>query len=101
MLAAKGLHLGQLLDEEEQLMGAHEVSAATVQNEGVLATPISQVDLSIRARKAMETLNIHTLGDLASKTEAELLACRNFGQTSLNEVRQRLDEYGLSIREPS
>jgi DNA-directed RNA polymerase subunit alpha len=101
MLAAKGLHLGQSLDEEEGFMGASPASAAAVQNEGVLATPIGQVDLSIRARKTMETLKIRTLGDLASKTEAELLACRNFGQTSLNEVRQRLSEYGLSLREPN
>ncbi|HUT58851.1 MAG TPA: DNA-directed RNA polymerase subunit alpha C-terminal domain-containing protein, partial [Phycisphaerae bacterium] len=101
MLTAKGLHLGQLLDEEEELMGARPASAAAVQNEGVLATPIGQVDLSIRARKTMETLKIRTLGDLASKTEAELLACRNFGQTSLNEVRQRLGDYGLSLREPN
>ena len=44
---------------------------------------------------------LNTLGDLTAKTEAELLACRNFGQTSLNEVCQRLAEYGLKLREPS
>jgi DNA-directed RNA polymerase subunit alpha len=47
----------------------------------------------------METLKVRTLGDLANLTEGELLACKNFGQTSLNEVRQRLSEHGLSLRE--
>ena len=37
-------------------------------------------------------------GDLANKTEAELLACPNFGQTSLNEIKTKLDELGLSLR---
>ncbi|MCY2929943.1 MAG: hypothetical protein NTV86_10695 [Planctomycetota bacterium] len=49
----------------------------------------------------MNNLRIKTMGDLASKSEAELLACRNFGQTSLNEIRQRLTEYGLRLREPN
>ena len=66
-----------------------------------MATPIAQIEFSVRARKALESLNIVTLGDLAAKTEPELLACRNFGQTSLNEVRQRLAEYGLRLRETS
>ena len=70
-------------------------------NEGVLATPIEHVELSVRARRALESLGLKILGDLVSKSEAELLACKNFGQTSLNEVRQRLTEYGLNFRDPS
>jgi DNA-directed RNA polymerase subunit alpha len=70
-----------------------------VGNEGVLATPLSQIEFSVRARKALERLGVKTLGELATKTEPELLACRNFGQTSLNEVQQRLAEYGMRLRE--
>jgi len=102
MLASKGLRLGQLLEEEgsrPQKLGSDPT--VSVGNEGVLATPIAQIEFSVRARKALESLNIVTLGDLAAKTEPELLACRNFGQTSLNEVRQRLAEYGLRLRETS
>lgn len=101
MLTAKGLRLGQPLDEETPPAKPDAEPDAPSANEGLLATPISQIDLSIRARKAIEALDIDTLGDLASKTEPELLACRNFGQTSLNEIRQRLAEYGLKLREPS
>ncbi|MCD6303626.1 MAG: tetratricopeptide repeat protein, partial [Planctomycetes bacterium] len=101
MLAAKGLRLGQALEEDSDLAETMPSSPQpNVTNEGVLATPIEHVELSIRARRAFETLHIRTLGDLIGKTEAELLACKNFGQTSLNEVRQRLAEYGLHLREP-
>jgi DNA-directed RNA polymerase subunit alpha len=40
-----------------------------------------------------------TLGDLSNKTEADLLGCKNFGQTSLNEIVQRLTEHGLQLKE--
>jgi DNA-directed RNA polymerase subunit alpha len=105
MLTAKGLRLGQASEEDMAAPAEASVApaeaAAAPQNEGVLATPIAQLDFSVRARKAMETLKIHTLGDLAAMSEAELLACRNFGQTSLNEVRQRLTEHGLTLKTPS
>ena len=100
MLAAKGLELGQAIDEDIEFAPAGPSAAApSVGNEGMLATPIDQVEFSIRSRRALETLRLTVLGDLASHTEAELLACKNFGQTSLNEVRQRLSEYGLKLRE--
>ena len=100
MLTSKGLHLGQAVEEEGA--EAHLVSSATisVENEGVLAISIDRIELSIRSRRALESLNLATLGDLASKSEAELMACKNFGQTSLDEIRQRLTEYGLVLREP-
>ena len=102
MLTAKSLRLGQSTEEPGEVPSlAHPQPAAAPQNEGLLATPVDQLDFSVRARKALETLKIHTLGDLAAHTEAELLACRNFGQTSLAEVRQRLGEHNLSLREPS
>jgi len=97
MLTAKGLSLGQGGPETEvtleSLIG--EVPAAAASD--AVDTPIDQVELSIRVRRALEALNVSTLGDLASKTEAELLACPNFGQTSLNEVHAKLIEHGLSL----
>ena len=102
MLAAKGLHLGQALEEEGDIgLPVRRPSALSVGDQGVLATPIEQIEFSVRSRRALQGLNIATLGELAAQTEAELLACRNFGQTSLNEVRQRLAEYGLQLSEPN
>jgi DNA-directed RNA polymerase subunit alpha len=55
------------------------------------------MELSVRARRCLQRLNIDRLGDLIQRTEAELLATRNFGTTSLNEIKARLTEYGLSL----
>jgi DNA-directed RNA polymerase subunit alpha len=67
-------------------------------NEAVLAKPVTDLNLSVRARKALQLLSIHTLGDLVSHTEAELMGVKNFGATSLQEVKQRLGELNLSLR---
>lgn len=60
--------------------------------------PVTELDLSVRCRRIVDLLKIKTIGDLANKSEAELLACPNFGQTSLNEIRTKLDELGLALR---
>ncbi|MCL2700791.1 MAG: tetratricopeptide repeat protein [Phycisphaerae bacterium] len=106
MLTAKGLRLGQLAEEAAGIMSLFSstpdpfpAAPAKPSNEGVKSIPLAQVEFSIRARKALESLKIATLGDLAHRTEAELLACKNFGQTSLTEIVQRLGEYGLRLRE--
>ena len=100
MLALKGLRLGQALEDTTSPdLSEMFVSDAPQARDGVLATPLSQIELSVRARKALETLKIDTLGDLVSRSEAELLACRNFGQTSLNTIRQALGQYGLRLAE--
>jgi DNA-directed RNA polymerase subunit alpha len=99
MLSAKGLRLGQGLEDAhraarrqimEQLKGSGR--------EAVLAKPVSDLQLSVRARKALQLLGIQTMGDLASHTEAELMGVKNFGATSLVEVRERLAENGLALR---
>ena len=66
--------------------------------DSVLNKPISVLDLSVRARKALQMLNIQTLGDLATRTEAELMGVKNFGATSLDEIRGKLTGYGLGLR---
>ncbi len=106
MLALKGLRLGGGSEEDGESGGLAALADSEpepppppAKDQGVLATPLDQVQFSIRARKAVESLNVATLGELAQKTEAELLACKNFGQTSLNEIVQRLGEHGLHLKE--
>lgn len=99
MLKAKGLRLGQALEEGSALGTAIGILPTRAQNEGVLSIPLEQIEMSVRSRKALESLKVATLGELSQKTEAELLACRNFGQTSLSEIKQRLTEQGLRLRE--
>jgi len=99
MLAAKNLKLGQGMDD------AHRAARRAIAEqykgsgkEGILSKPVTDLTLSVRARKALQLLNIQTLGDLASHTEAELMGVKNFGATSLTEIRERLVEHGLNLR---
>ena len=62
-----------------------------------LSTPISALDLSIRASNCLEAEGIQTVGELVAKTEEELLKFKNFGRTSLREVEKKLESLGLSI----
>jgi DNA-directed RNA polymerase subunit alpha len=99
MLAAKGLRLGQGL--EGQYSRARQEIYEQLRDkapQAVLDKPISVLDLSVRARKALQLLNIQTLGDLATRTEAELMGVKNFGATSLDEITEKLTEYGLDLR---
>ncbi len=98
MLAQKGLQLGQDVEIKPAVATDTTAEGAIVANEGVLATSIGDLELSVRSRKALERLGVATLGELASKAEQDLLGCKNFGQTSLNEIKQRLLEYGLELR---
>ena len=69
--------------------------------EEVLKTPIIGVELSVRPRKALRRIGVTNLGDLVNLSPIDLLCTRNFGQTSLNEVRFRLSEYGLKLKNDS
>jgi len=62
-----------------------------------LALPISDLDLSVRASNCLESEGVRTIGDLVRLSEADLLALKNFGKTSLREVRQKLSNVGLSL----
>ena len=99
MLSSKGLRLGQGVDGQlrrnpndafEELKG--------LAPDHVLNKPISNLDLSVRARKALQLLGIGTIGDLAMRTEAELMGVKNFGSTSLDEIKERLEVHNLSLR---
>lgn len=99
MLSAKGLRLGQGRDEAHRVARKQMIDALKGSgNEAVLNKSVNELNLSVRARKALQLLNIHSLGDLVTHTEAELLGVKNFGATSLVEVRAKLTEYGLGLR---
>lgn len=103
LLTSKGLKLGQALDaartaEREQVY--QQVAAAGGDEAvGVLQKPVDDLDLSVRARKAVSLLGITTIGDLVSRTEAELLGIKNFGSTSLDEIKSKLSALGLGLRQ--
>ena len=99
LLASKGLRLGQAAEGADRTTFRATPTAA-VENVSpeVLGKTVADLELSVRSRKALQRLNINTLGDLAARTEAELLGCKNFGQTSLNEIKQQLTSFGIGLR---
>lgn len=62
-----------------------------------LEMSISSLDLSARAMNSLEAQEIRTVGDLVRHSEADLLKVRNFGKTTLLEIKTKLREYGLSL----
>lgn len=100
MLSAKGLRLGQGLEEQHRRLRKQVMdSFKGAQNEAILNRSVVDLGLSVRARKALQVLGVQTIGDLAARTEAELMGVKNFGSTSLDEVKEKLGEQGLSLRE--
>ena len=97
LLAQKGLRLGQAADESKTAVRRTTPVAGNVPPE-ILGKTVADLELSVRSRKALQRLNINTLGELASRTEDELLGCKNFGQTSLNEIKQQLGTFGMTLR---
>ena len=66
--------------------------------QALLERPISDLNLSVRARKCMARLGLNTIGQLIRKTGDDLLECKNFGVTSLTEVREKLTQFGIKLR---
>jgi DNA-directed RNA polymerase subunit alpha len=62
-----------------------------------LELPISHMDLSVRASNCLESEGIQTIGDLVGRTTDELLAFKNFGRTSLKEIKKKLDDMELTL----
>jgi DNA-directed RNA polymerase subunit alpha len=101
MLTQRGLRLGEGLDQGYVARAAKEYidSLTDRVDAGTLAKPVASMDLSVRARRALQLLGVQSIGELAARTEAELMGVKNFGQNSLDEIKRKLVEMGLSLRE--
>jgi DNA-directed RNA polymerase subunit alpha len=98
LLETKSLHLGMALEEKLAAIETTDMDIADDKDEQLLSKPIDDLQLSVRSRKCLQKLNIRTLDDLTRRTEAELLGCKNFGVTSLNEIKKSIVNLGLSLR---
>lgn len=99
MLQQKGLRIGYMREDAQK--APRQAPPRQAPQEGssdAITKPLSEIEFSGRSRECLQRLGLVTLGDVTLKTEAELLATKNFGQTSLNEVKQKLTEFGLSLR---
>ena len=71
--------------------------ANTAQLRRLLNTSVNEIELSVRAANCLNNANITTVGQLAMKTEADMLKYRNFGKKSLNEIKDKLNQLGLAL----
>ncbi|MGI8756180.1 MAG: DNA-directed RNA polymerase subunit alpha [Acidimicrobiales bacterium] len=73
-------------------------TSATMASSPELETPIEDLDLSERPRNCLKRAQVNTVGELLRKSDDDLLAITNFGQKSLDEVKEKLNERGLALR---
>jgi len=81
--------LGQLYDDSHDKELSRRLE--------ILRTPVTDFELSVRSRNCLSKMNIRTLGDLVQKSEQELLSYKNFGETSLTEIKDLLVDKGLKL----
>ncbi len=86
--------LGPMVHSETRALGAIDLDEAT---EAKLAMNLAELELSVRATNCLESENITTVRDLVTRTEEQLLEVRNFGETTLAEVREKLADIGLRL----
>ena len=74
-----------------------EIDEAKLRRNRYLAKPVSELELSVRASNCLETANIKTIRELVTKEEKDMLEYKNFGRTSLNEIKEQLANMGLNL----
>jgi DNA-directed RNA polymerase subunit alpha len=90
--------IGRELKQIEKKLGIEESPEISEEELAKkLVMPITELDLSVRASNCLETANIKTVGALVSKTEEQLLEIKNFGKTTLKEVKSKLAQLSLTV----
>jgi DNA-directed RNA polymerase subunit alpha len=101
-LASAGGTLLELVQLVAELAEAPSMQVGPAEDEQVpsdYAITVEELNLSVRSYNCLKREGINTVGDLVAKSEAELMDIRNFGQKSIDEVKAKLEELGLSLRE--
>lgn len=83
-------------DEEAETQGVDENEEGRKINENLYRS-VDELELSVRSANCLKNANIHLIGDLVQRSEAEMLKTQNFGRKSLNEIKDILAEMGLSL----
>lgn len=85
------------IGEEGEPYGGIE-PGADAQMGKMYAMPIEELDLSVRPYNCLKRAGINTVGDLMQRTEEEIVSVKNFGRKSLDEVKEKLTQLGLSLK---
>ncbi len=102
ILTSKNLRLGQAVEDKASKKAAAILPGSAPEDSSpdpsVLEKSIDELQLSVRSKKCLQNLNIQTIGDLLKYSEAELMGVKNFGSVSLNEIKEKLALFGISLR---
>jgi len=101
-VASAGGTLLELIQLFAELAEATSVQVSPAEEQEVPSDyqiTIEELNLSVRSYNCLKREGINTVGDLVQRSEAELMDIRNFGQKSIDEVKQKLAELGLSLRQ--
>jgi DNA-directed RNA polymerase subunit alpha len=94
-------HLDIFVDFDKEPVEFEEVEEQTSTQDSALKKllnmSVNEIELSVRAANCLNNANITSVGQLAMKSEAEMLKYRNFGKKSLNEIKDKLQQLGLSL----
>jgi DNA-directed RNA polymerase subunit alpha len=101
-VASAGGTLQELVNLFAELADAASVTVGPAEDDeipGDYAITIEELNLSVRSYNCLKREGINAVGDLVEKSESELMDIRNFGQKSIDEVKAKLEELGLGLRE--
>jgi DNA-directed RNA polymerase subunit alpha len=91
-------HFSVFINFDENNLGAEEdLDEEDERVRQILSTPVEELELSVRSSNCLKNANIKTIGELTRKTEDDITKTRNFGKKSLQEIKEKLKEWNLSL----
>jgi len=91
-------HFSTFINFDENNLGAEiDIDDENDHIRKILSTPVEELELSVRSSNCLKNANIKTIGELTRKTEDDIARTRNFGKKSLQEIKEKLREWNLSL----
>jgi DNA-directed RNA polymerase subunit alpha len=91
-------HLSVFINFDENNLGSEDdMDEGDERIRQILNTPVEELELSVRSSNCLKNANIRTIGELTRKTEDDIAKTRNFGKKSLQEIKEKLKEWNLSL----
>ncbi len=83
--------------DEDDILGDEDADEEEERIRQLLETPVEELELSVRSSNCLKNANIRSIGDLTARTEEDIAKTRNFGKKSLQEIKEKLNEWNLSL----
>ncbi len=83
--------------DEDVVGGGDEIDEDEEKIRALLETPVEELELSVRSSNCLKNANIKTIGDLTRRSEDDIAKTRNFGKKSLQEIKEKLNEWNLAL----